>query len=129
MAEFQSFRRAHTIVSLALLAVAGCSSKNPDALTGMNLDENAAMMDANASVDANLASANASESSSTSDVQANHASNASANAAAPKLAHAGRAEVSAAHNSASSSTELNDIEDNQVSTEPEIPNASSNDLD
>ncbi|HEY8434136.1 MAG TPA: hypothetical protein VIK68_05920 [Sphingomicrobium sp.] len=126
MAEFQSFRRAHTIVSLALLAVAGCSSKNPDALTGMNLDENAAMMDANASVDANLASANASESSSTSDVQANHASNASANAAAPKPAHA---EVSAAHNSPSSSTELNDIEDNQVSTEPDIPNASSNDLD
>ena len=124
--KFGSVGRVGALAAFALIVLAACSSKNPDALTGMNLDENAAMMDANASVDANLASANAGESTSTSDVQANHASNASANAAAPKPAHA---ELSAAHNSPSSSTELNDIEDNQVSTEPDIPNASSNDLD
>ena len=30
--------------SLALLSAAACSSRNPDALTGMNVDENVAMM-------------------------------------------------------------------------------------
>lgn len=32
--------------TIALLSAAGCSSRNPDALTGMNVDENAAMMNA-----------------------------------------------------------------------------------
>jgi hypothetical protein len=37
----------------ATLLLGACSSRNPDSLIGMNVDENAAMMDANASSDAN----------------------------------------------------------------------------
>ena len=52
----QNFRvekkfRVAAVAALALLSTAGCSSRNPDALTGMNVDENAAMMNA----DENLA--------------------------------------------------------------------------
>jgi hypothetical protein len=38
--------RLSAVASLCLLLAAGCSSRNPDALTGMNVDENAAMMNA-----------------------------------------------------------------------------------
>jgi hypothetical protein len=37
------------------MLLAGCSKGNPDALTGMNLDENAAMMNAPANQEANAA--------------------------------------------------------------------------
>ena len=47
---------------LAVLLVSGCSSKNPDSLIGMNVDENAAMMEANASSEGGAtAAANGSE--------------------------------------------------------------------
>jgi hypothetical protein len=50
---------------LALVLVAACSSRNPDALTGMNLDENLAVMDANASANVDATDVvNADESSS-----------------------------------------------------------------
>ncbi len=39
----------------ALLLAAGCSSKNPDALIGMNVDENLAMMNADENMDTNAA--------------------------------------------------------------------------
>jgi len=129
MASFKSF----LLAAAAVFALGACSSKNPDALTGMNLDENAAMMDANASVDANLASTNATstneaQASSASDAQSNHASEASANSAAPKPAQSSHpTEINAVRNGPASSPDLNDV-DNQV-TEPDIPNASSNDLD
>jgi len=94
--HFPSFRLA--FAASALLIVTACgSSKNPDTLVGKNLDENAAMMDANASVDANIASANATQAESpTATATANHseASNATApanpaprTAAAPKSPH------------------------------------------
>jgi hypothetical protein len=38
--------------TLTLLLAAACSSKNPDSLIGMNLDENYAVLDANATLDA-----------------------------------------------------------------------------
>ena len=46
---------ASALATLALLLAAGCSSKNPDALTGMNVDENLAMMNADENMDANAA--------------------------------------------------------------------------
>jgi hypothetical protein len=41
------------IVIASALIVSACSSKNPDTLVGMNVDENLAMMDANAVDEAN----------------------------------------------------------------------------
>ena len=38
---------------LALFLAAGCSSRNPDSLIGMNVDENLAVMDENQGADAN----------------------------------------------------------------------------
>ena len=38
--------RGTALAALAVLLVSGCSSKNPDALTGMNVDENLAIMNA-----------------------------------------------------------------------------------
>ena len=40
---------------LAALLLSACSSKNPDSLVGMNVDENLAMMNASEMVDGNLA--------------------------------------------------------------------------
>jgi hypothetical protein len=48
-------RRSAVAVAVAVLLVSACSSKNPDSLIGMNLDENAAMMDANDMSDVNAA--------------------------------------------------------------------------
>jgi hypothetical protein len=45
------------VPALAVLLLGACSSKNPDSLIGMNVDENLAMMDANASADANASTA------------------------------------------------------------------------
>jgi hypothetical protein len=38
-----------------MLLAAGCSSKNPDALTGMNVDENLAIMNADENLDSKAA--------------------------------------------------------------------------
>ncbi len=46
----------------ALLFLAACTSKNADALPGMNVDENLAIMDANAAENANLMTGNPSNS-------------------------------------------------------------------
>ena len=54
----QSLRIA---AAAALFSLAACSSKNPDSLVGMNLDENAAMMDSNEAVDANAVTATVAE--------------------------------------------------------------------
>ena len=43
---------AALLTTLGLLLASACSSKNPDALTGLNVDENLAMMDANSSSNA-----------------------------------------------------------------------------
>jgi hypothetical protein len=45
----------------ALFFVSACSSKNPDALPGMNVDENLAMMDANAAANTNVTANTSSE--------------------------------------------------------------------
>lgn len=129
---FPSFRLV--LAATALLMAAACSSKNPDALTGMNLDENAAMMDANASVEANLGGANVSsnapQTSSPSGNQANGSTEASANEPMPKAAATRKPsrsnEVNAARNSHESTTELNDIANNQITTEPDVPNFTTN---
>jgi hypothetical protein len=39
----------------AAFVIGGCSSRNPDSLIGMNVDENLAVMDANETSDANAA--------------------------------------------------------------------------
>jgi hypothetical protein len=129
---FPSFRFA-AAVSMALLTLPACSSGNPDALTGMNVDENAAMMDANAAVEANLADANAepadaASSNGTSEAKTGSATDAADNNTAakpPERARTGR-EVNAASSNSRSSAELNDMQDNQVEAEPDIPNAVSN---
>jgi hypothetical protein len=129
MANFRTF----VLATAAFSALAACGSNNSDTLIGMNLDENAAMMDANSAVDANLASnsatsANEAQASSASDAQSNHASDASTNAAAPKPAQSSHStEVNAVRNAPASSPNLDDV-DNQV-TQPDVPNASSNDVD
>src|SRR4051794_30793218 len=46
--------------TLAALLAGACSSKNPDSLIGMNVDENLAVMDANASMNVVAATSNAS---------------------------------------------------------------------
>lgn len=47
---------------LVIVLVSGCSSRNPDALTGSNLDENAAMMNAGSNFLSNTAASNIAES-------------------------------------------------------------------
>jgi hypothetical protein len=44
---------AALVGALAALVASGCSSKNPDALTGMNVDENLAIMNATANFEGN----------------------------------------------------------------------------
>jgi hypothetical protein len=53
--------RGTTLAVLAVLLVSGCSSKNPDALTGLNVDENLAIMDANGSSNVNAEATSVSE--------------------------------------------------------------------
>jgi len=48
----------------ALFFVGACSSKNPDVLSGINVDENLAMMDANAAENTGVTTNNSSESNS-----------------------------------------------------------------
>jgi hypothetical protein len=129
---FQIFR-ARAILPFALLALAACSSKNPDTLIGKNVEENSPVMDANASVDANLAASNMtsnpSQANPASGNQINQSSEVSANEPAPKPAATPKPsrsnDVNAARNSANS-TQSNDI-DNQVPEEPDVPNVSEND--
>lgn len=137
--EFHSSRRgrgvvASAVTASALLVLAACSSRNPDALTGLNVDENAAMMDANAAVEANLADANGAPSNAaaangTSEAQSANSAESAAKATAPKAAEKSRPsrEVNAPQDNSASSAELNDVQDNQVSTESDIPNITSND--
>ena len=132
---FVSFRRPTALVPFALLILAACSSKNTDSLIGMNLDENAAMTDANASIDANLAGSSSIASSgaagnASSEPQANEGSAVSASVAKrsepPTPSHS--TEVTAVRNSTANSTQVNDV-DNQAPDEPDVPNISSNDFD
>jgi len=46
------------VVAAVAALLSACSSKNPDSLIGTNVDENLAMMDANANSDTNVASMN-----------------------------------------------------------------------
>lgn len=68
--------------SLALLSAAACSSRNPDALTGMNVDENLAMMNA----DENVATDDTAANTSTNDQAAAPSSNQAASAKPQKEA-------------------------------------------
>ena len=125
MAYFKSF----LLAAAAVAALGACSSKNPDTLVGMNLDENGAMMDANAAVDANLASTNSATSdggNASTEPRANETSEVSANAIAAKGPKPSRSAVNAASNSAVNSTQLNDS-DNQLPDEPDVPNVTTND--
>ena len=135
------------LTTAAVCLLAACSSKNPDTLIGTNLDENAAMMDANAAVAANLAATNGASSNAppsnaaganppatnaSSEAKTNEPAQVSANVSVAKPSQFASpqrsAEVNAARNSPSTSTRLNDI-DNQVTTEPDVPNVTTNDLD
>jgi hypothetical protein len=62
----------------ALLLLGACSSRNPDALTGMNVDENLAMMNADENADANASNVGTSEASEASAPRSNDASEATA---------------------------------------------------
>ena len=129
--EFPHFRVA-TAVSFALLALTACSSKNPDTLVGMNLDENAAMMDANATVDANLAGTNGSANAAASEQSATTAADTSRDTAAPKLPAAPKPpvapkpprsdQVNAADIDVANRTGLDRTDDNQTESEPDLPN-------
>jgi len=105
---------------LAALLVSGCSSRNPDSLVGMNLDENLAMMDANASSEANTAPTAASDSNAASaHASSDHAAQSNASAAA------GDADEQPSATANATETE-NPPEDqttaNQVENEDEPPN-------
>src|SRR5690349_6260825 len=63
----------------ATFVIAGCSSRNPDSLIGMNVDENLAVMDANETSDANAAGvAQSGRADSSSDVSAKQSDTGSA---------------------------------------------------
>lgn len=107
----------------AVLLVSGCSSKNPDALTGMNLDENLAMMNAG---DVNAADQNAAGVGATA---ANSAGNRSGSSPiSPRVAVAegakGSPEVSAAGNRVDNSPEADEAGANQTGNDEDTPNAS-----
>lgn len=116
-----------------MVALAACSSKNPDTLIGKNVEENSPVMDANASVDANLAGSNMtsspSQASPASGNQIDQSSEEAASEPAPKPAATPKPsrsnEVNAARNSANS-TQLDDS-DNQLPDEPDVPNVTTND--
>jgi hypothetical protein len=118
-----------TAASLALLAATGCSSKNPDTLVGMNLDENAAMMDANASVDANNASADVAEANESAHSATASRTDASDGEAAPRQPTPPKAEATR-HSDQVNATDVGTgnradpepIDDNQDDA-PEVPNA------
>ena len=123
----QSLRIA---AAAALLSLAASSSKNPDSLVGMNLDENAAMMDSNEAVDANAVTATVAETNAGSQPDTISHPDASANEAAPKqpartkvAASESSDQVNATDADAHDRTELNQIDDNQVEQEPDEPNA------
>jgi len=130
---FESWGRVRAVALCALVALAACSSKNPDTLIGKNVEENSPVMDANASVDANFAGSNMtsspSQASPASGNQIDQSSEASASEPAPKPAAtpkpSGSNEVNAARNSANS-TQLDDS-DNQLPDEPDVPNVTTND--
>jgi len=96
---------------LAALLVSGCSSKNPDSLIGMNLDENAAMMDANEVSDANAAATTDSNGNATSSHASSAAqSNAGAAANAPAEEPSATANVSETDNPADDESTANQVE-------------------
>lgn len=103
----------------AVLLLGGCSSKNPDALTGMNLDENLAMMNAD-----NMTDGNASGASSTT---ANSTSNRSS-PISPRVAVAegakGSPEVNTAANRVGNSLQADEAGANQTGDDEDMPNAS-----
>ena len=88
-----SIEAKSTLTALfAALLLSGCSSNNPDSLVGMNVDENAAMMDANASSEADAAAA----------TPQNDSNDTSAHASSDRSDHAdAAAEVSAVHDDSS----------------------------
>jgi hypothetical protein len=89
---------------LAALLLSACSSKNPDSLIGMNVDENLAMTDANEMSDADLVVSNTS--GARDPAADSHSSNHSARAAKKSLPQA----------SGGSSAEVN--ADDVVATKP-----------
>jgi hypothetical protein len=117
------------VAASALLTAAACSSKNPDTLVGKNLDENAAMMDANASVAANLAGADASQANAKYELGTTDRSGANATSPAkPAMPakpprHSGQA--SAIDNNVETSSPPNDVDRNQVGNDVDMPNAMS----
>lgn len=72
------------ILMASALLVSACSSKNPDTLVGMNVDENLAMMDANAVDEANSVDANVSRAHAASTAAPINRSNSSRDAATSK---------------------------------------------
>lgn len=67
----QQFFRS-VIAVFGLMLFTGCSTKNPDALTGANVDENLAMMNADSNMDAKASN---SESSTTGEATASQSGN------------------------------------------------------
>ena len=123
--EFPHFRVACAAL-LGLVSLTACNSKNPDTLVGMNLDENAAMMDANAAVEANLAVANGSANADASEQSAATAADSSRDTTAPKPPVASKPprsdQVNAADIDAGNRTELNQIDDDRADDQPDVPN-------
>jgi hypothetical protein len=69
----QQFFRS-VIATFALLLLSGCSTKNPDALTGANVDENLAMMNADSNSEANASISQSSQTRQGTPSQAGNAS-------------------------------------------------------
>jgi hypothetical protein len=106
-------RRRPTAAALAALLLSACSSKNPDSLIGMNVDENLAMMDANEMSPANLVAANTTGATDSASA-GSRSSNQSASAAKERLARS----------SDGSLTEVN--ADESVTTNPPSENDNAN---
>ena len=112
----------------AVLLIGACSSKNPDALTGMNVDENLAMMDANASSDGNVTAGSLSDTSATSNRAATDRADQSGDAAARTDARATSgdqqrsAEINAGGTDADDQADDEESSANQAQDDEEAPN-------
>jgi hypothetical protein len=118
------------ICAIGAILVVSCSSKNPDALTGMNVDENLAMMDSNGSAGTNAAAPDRSQSNSLSaDATARHASGAETSADRSLRGNSAvptpPAGVNAVETNAGNSTEENETLRGVEQNETTIPNTTS----
>ena len=123
-----AYPRGTALAVLAVLLVSGCSFRNPDALTGTNVNENLAIMDVEASSNINAEATNVSETNAASQRNVDNRSGRSADATAGTANERGKlnnqersVEVNAV--GTNSDNPPNDEGPNQVENQQEPPTA------